>query len=206
MRAVRIAVLILAFISLSSSIQVRATEDSGSTEGMLTSKGEYFLMVKPESQEALKFVPYWRGGLPRDGGGFDKDTLQSIKDVKSGSKVRVSWKQDDFKRIVKVEVLEQPKPPVLMAQHKDGEDGPDVHGKSTTGTTIGSFVDRHPRRIVVKNENGVNESFFFPMVDGAPDKEITRHLTEIKAGEKLKIEWQTHSDGKFFITKLYRAE
>lgn len=81
---------------------------SGTVTGTLTAKGENYIHVQADgAEQARKYVPHWRGGAPKDGGGLDKKMLQVIKELKVGSRVRIEWEYEERHRVVKVEVLKE---------------------------------------------------------------------------------------------------
>lgn len=61
--------------------------------------------------KALKMIPHWRGGMPADGGGFDKAMLRAIDGIRVGSVVRVEHEFVEHHRLVAIRVLEAPAPP-----------------------------------------------------------------------------------------------
>ena len=77
-------------------------EGSGSFTGEVTAIGKKWIEVKPAEGKALRLIPPWRGGMPRDGGGLDKAMLEKIYAQKVGTKVRLSWKIDERKRVMDV--------------------------------------------------------------------------------------------------------
>ncbi len=82
---------------------------SGTAVGEVTAKGDNYVEVKADGEEkARKYVPRWVGGLPKDGGGPDKDMLKTIKELKVGSRVKLEWEFEERPRVVKVEVLKEP--------------------------------------------------------------------------------------------------
>src|SRR5262245_6697956 len=82
---------------------------SGTVVGVLAAKTENAIDVKADGEEKpRRYVPQWVGGAPAQGGGFDKEMLKTIKELKVGSRVRVEWKFAERPRVVKVEVLKAP--------------------------------------------------------------------------------------------------
>jgi hypothetical protein len=55
-------------------------------------------------------MPYWRGGMPQDGGGFDKGMLERIGTLKVGEGVVVKWTFQEHYRIDSIAVAEQDRP------------------------------------------------------------------------------------------------
>lgn len=47
----------------------------------------------------LLFMPNWTGGMPKDGGGFDKETLARLEHFKAGDKVSIAWTWSERRRI-----------------------------------------------------------------------------------------------------------
>ncbi|MCS7020625.1 MAG: hypothetical protein NZ703_04080 [Gemmataceae bacterium] len=80
----------------------------GTVVGVVTAKGENWLEVKADGEEkARRYVPHWRGGLPDQGGGFDKAMLAQIRITPVGSVVRLEWEFEERPRVVKLEVLKK---------------------------------------------------------------------------------------------------
>lgn len=85
---------------------LKKKEKKGTAVGALTAKGENWIEVKADGEDkARRYLPYWRGGLPKDGGGLDKKMLATIKTLKVGSRLRVEWGYDERYRVEKIEVL-----------------------------------------------------------------------------------------------------
>lgn len=80
---------------------IEPKEKSGVALGEVTAKGEAWVEVKPASDApAERYSPRWIGGMPKDGGGLDKDALRAIAEVKAGDKVRLEWTYDERLRVV----------------------------------------------------------------------------------------------------------
>src|SRR4051794_8468616 len=81
----------------------------GVVTGDVTAKGDNWLEVKADGEEkARRYVPHWRGGLPKDGGGPDKDMGARIKETAVNSRVKLDWEFEERARVVKIEVLKKP--------------------------------------------------------------------------------------------------
>jgi hypothetical protein len=105
--------LVLVLGAWGSAVRADEKQDpaqkGGTVVGVLTAKGEAFIEVKADGEEkARRYVPNWVGGLPKDGGGPDKNMLKVFKDLKIGSRVRLEWKFEERPRAVKVDVLKAP--------------------------------------------------------------------------------------------------
>jgi hypothetical protein len=86
----------------------------GTIVGVVVKKDKNSLEVKADGEEKpRRYVPRWVGGLPKDGGGFDKKTLELIAKVKLGSRVKLQWEFEERPRLLKLDVLKEP------AENKD---------------------------------------------------------------------------------------
>ena len=78
----------------------------GTATGVVTAKGDNWIEVKADGEEkGRRYVPHWRGGNPKDGGGPDKEMVAKIKDVPLKARVRLEWSFQERPRVEKIEVL-----------------------------------------------------------------------------------------------------
>lgn len=84
--------------------------DKGTIAGEIVKKDGPKITVKGE-KETLTLIPYWKGGMPKDGGGFDKAMVAKLKNFKVGDHVTVVWTFEEHYRIDSIEKTggEQPK-------------------------------------------------------------------------------------------------
>ena len=76
-------------------------------QGLLVAKGADWVEIIPDQEEkAVRYLPRWVGGLPKDGGGFDKDMMKTISQFKVGDKVKISWTMEEHQRIDTIEKAE----------------------------------------------------------------------------------------------------
>jgi hypothetical protein len=81
----------------------------GTVTGLVTAKGDNWIEVKADGEEkARRYVPHWKGGLPKDGGGPDKAMVATIKETAVNSRVKLDWEFEERARVVKIEVLKKP--------------------------------------------------------------------------------------------------
>lgn len=108
----KLAVMLLlggTVLSAAAADKKEPARRSGRVVGQVTAKAKNWVEVKADGEEkARRYFPRWIGGAPRDGGGFDKKTLETIARLKVGSRVRLEWEFEERPRVVKVEVLKQP--------------------------------------------------------------------------------------------------
>ncbi len=73
----------------------------GVSEGVILSieKGK---LVLNTADGNLLFMPHWRGGMPKDGGGLDKATLEKLGAFKPGQRVRIAWTWSERRRIEEI--------------------------------------------------------------------------------------------------------
>jgi hypothetical protein len=81
----------------------------GTVTGVVSAKGDSWIEVKADGEEKpRRYVPHWKGGLPKDGGGPEKDMVAKIKETAVNSRVRLEWEFEERARVVKIEVLKKP--------------------------------------------------------------------------------------------------
>lgn len=78
---------------------------SGTLVGTLTGKGDAWIEIKTDGEKPWRYVPNWIGGAPKNGGGWDKSMVQTINNLKVGARIRVEWRYEQRRRLVKVAVL-----------------------------------------------------------------------------------------------------
>ena len=82
----------------------------GTVTGVVTAKADNWIEVKADGEEkARRYVPHWKGGLPKDGGGPDKEMVARIKEVPVKARVRLEWSFAERPRVEKIEVLRSEK-------------------------------------------------------------------------------------------------
>jgi hypothetical protein len=82
----------------------------GTVSGIVTAKGENWIEVKADGEEkARRYMPNWKGGLPKDGGGPDKEMVSKIKETPVKARVRLEWSFHERPRVEKIEVLKAEK-------------------------------------------------------------------------------------------------
>jgi hypothetical protein len=91
--------------ALSASAAEPREGDSGTLTGVVSEKGETWIRVKPAEGESMRFMPRWIGGMPKDGGGLDKDMLAKLAQVKVEDRVEVKWVFEERPRVVEIKVL-----------------------------------------------------------------------------------------------------
>jgi hypothetical protein len=85
-------------------------DKKGTVTGIVTAKGDNWIEVKADGEEKpRRYVPFWKGGLPKDGGGPDKDVVAKIKDVPLKARIRLEWVFNERPRVEKIEVLKKEK-------------------------------------------------------------------------------------------------
>ena len=81
----------------------------GTLTGVVSARGPNWIEVTADGEEkARRYVPHWRGGLPKDGGGLDKEMVAKIQATPLKSRVRLEWEFAERPRVVKLEVLKKP--------------------------------------------------------------------------------------------------
>ena len=91
----------------------KAAKENGGVEkgatgvftGKIVKKDGGKITVEGE-QGRVTFFPYWRGGMPKDGGGFDKDMLRQREKFKVGDRVKIAWTMQEHQRIDSIQAVE----------------------------------------------------------------------------------------------------
>ncbi len=78
--------------------------DKGVITGEIIKKDGPKITVKGEKETLLLF-PYWRGGMPKDGGGFDKEMVAKLAPFKVGDHAKVEWTMQEHYRIDSIEKI-----------------------------------------------------------------------------------------------------
>jgi hypothetical protein len=108
-----LAVALLGGIALADEKEKGKKDEprKGTVTGEVTAKGDNWIEVKADGEEkARRYVPHWKGGLPKDGGGPDKEMVATIKKTPLKSRVRLEWVFEERPRVVKLEVLKASTP------------------------------------------------------------------------------------------------
>lgn len=184
---VTVALLVLALCPLLAADQnptlskEQPTLVNGTVVGILANKGENWIAVKAEgTREAARYSPIWRGGLPSEGGGLDKETLAAIKKLVLTTLVSVTWEmQDNQRRIVSMKSLP-------------------FDGK--TGTVSGTVLAKGENWIDVKPKDGLTERYMAKWIAGPPnaegkpqggglDKDLLKAIAALKIGSTVEVKW-----------------
>ena len=100
---------IIALIGRADEPKKPEAKKSGTVTGIVTAKDKNWIEVKADGEEkARRYVPKWMGGAPAQGGGPDKKMVQTIAEIKVGSRVKMEWEFEERPRAVKIEVLKAP--------------------------------------------------------------------------------------------------
>jgi hypothetical protein len=77
----------------------------GQLDGILVSKGEFWIEVKDDNGYAERYLAPWRGLGPSRGGGFDPAYLALFKDLIVGNRVTMKWTWDGHLRVQEIETI-----------------------------------------------------------------------------------------------------
>jgi hypothetical protein len=166
--------IFLGFLWLFSWGNILAEE--GVMEGILSTKSDSWIEVVDDGGFLHRFIPVWTGKGPANGGGFDADTLDQMKELVVGNRVEVEWVHDGHLRVLSARVL-MPKYP--------------------EGTFVGYLLRSSKRWIDVQNiDEGKPWRFYLPWVGGYPsegggyDTKILRELQIRKATDPVRFKWK----------------
>lgn len=80
------------------------TGTKGTSTGTIVSLEKGKLVLKTGDGNLL-FMAHWRGGMPKDGGGLDKEMLATLEKFKVGDHVKIAWVWEERRRIEQIEAL-----------------------------------------------------------------------------------------------------
>ena len=171
-----------------------AEEKSGTLEGLLVSKGDgnaSIEFIADGSDKAVKYIPEWVGGNPKDGGGLKKETLEAIKKIPAPNRVMLKWKDEEHLRVVEIKLLEPEK--------KEGTTAGTVTIVKDSWFEIKTSVDGKTlmERFMPKwSGKGPNEG-------GGLDKELLKEIGTLKIGDTVSVNW-TYDERKR-VTKIIKV-
>jgi len=76
---------------------------SGISTGEIVGRDGAKLLVRTD-EGVLLFMPHWRGGLPKDGGGLDAAMRQRLEAFRPGQRVTIRWVWQERRRIEAIEL------------------------------------------------------------------------------------------------------
>jgi hypothetical protein len=176
----------------------------GTVTGVVTEKddGGKWIEVKADGEvKPRRYVPHWRGGAPKDGGGPDKKMVAEIKKVPLKSRVRLEWSFEERPRVEKIEVLKK----------GDGHAAPDKR----TGTISGVIKAKKDQdknvviEVLAPGEEKPRPYFvqFDPKVKG-PMPKVLKAVRAARVGDRVVFDWEATGHGpaivKFEVLKKGR--
>lgn len=163
-----LAVLLLGAVAWGARAEGDAAE-GGTVTGVLVKKDGATIFVKADgTEEAVKYRPRWSGGMPKDGGGFDKAIEEQIRKIPVTNRVRVTWVLEEGRRVTAIEC-------VKLETEKGVDEG--------TVTEVGeNFIE-------IRTAAGGYERYLPRWQEGGLDKEMLAKIRTFKAGQKVRVEW-----------------
>lgn len=163
-----LGVALLGLVAGSAHAEGDAAE-GGTVTGVMTRKDGATIFVKADgAEESVKYRPRWSGGMPKDGGGFDKAIEEQIKKIPVTNRVRVTWVLEEGRRVTAIECL---KP--------EGE----------KGVNEGTVTEVGENFIEIRTADGTFERYLPHWREGGLDKEMLAKIRNFKTGQKVRVEW-----------------
>lgn len=152
-------------------------EDGGTVTGILTEKGRHWIEVKVDGEvEGRRYQAMWRGGTPKEGGGYDTGTVALISRLFGGNRVHVVWRFVERPRIVSAEMIVP---------------------KERAGRVTGTVLARGDAWIEVKPDAADPPDRFRPhWIGGMPDagggldRAMLLKLSHVRVGDRVKLRWE----------------
>lgn len=162
------------FLSLSEGFS-RPLLKKGELDGILVSKGEFWIEVKDDNGYAERYLAPWQGLGPTRGGGFDPAYLVLFKELIVGNRVTMKWSWDGHLRVQEIEIVRP--------------------GKEK-GMFEGYLLEIGDRWIDVQNaDERIPWRFYLPWVGGYPqngggfDQKVIEPLREHQPTNPILFEW-----------------
>jgi RNA polymerase sigma-70 factor (ECF subfamily) len=180
---------------------------SGAVRGVVVEKKENRIFVKDREGHVEGYLPHWRGGMPADGGGLDKEMVAILREIHAGDVVELKWEWEERRRVVALKVVEK-------ARIRDGErekDGEHVDAEKpdvTSGTVRGVVVEKKENRIFVKDREGHVEGYLphwrggMPADGGGLDKEMVARLGNFHVGDVVELKWEWEERRRVIAIKM----
>lgn len=172
----------------------------GTVTGVVTAKGPNWIEVTADGEEkGRRYVPHWKGGLPKEGGGPDKVMVAKIGDTPLKSRVRIEWEFEERARVVKIDILKKP-------------DGKEPAPATRSGTIIGEIKSKKEQNnnivieVLAPGEEKARSYFvqYDPKIKG-PIPGVLKAVGAAKVGDQVEFEWEATGHGpaivKFEVAK-----
>ncbi|HSQ54953.1 MAG TPA: hypothetical protein VLM40_04335, partial [Gemmata sp.] len=175
----------------------KAEKRKGTVTGLVTAKGDNWIEVKADGEEkARRYVPHWRGGAPKDGGGPDKDMVAAIQKAPLKSRVKLDWEFEERPRVVKLEVLNKKK-------DKKDDSAPAEARKGTISGVIRAMEEKNHNvtiQVLAPGEEKARSYFvqFDPKIKG-PIPEVLKAVKAAKVGDSVAFDWVATNHGPAIV-------
>ncbi len=147
----------------------------GQLDGILVSKGEFWIEVKDDNGYSERYLAPWRGLGPSRGGGFELGYLELFKELIVGNRITMTWSWDGHLRVQDIEIVRP--------------------GKEK-GMFEGYLLEIGDRWIDVQNaDERIPWRFYLPWVGGFPhngggfDQKVIEPLREHQPTNPILFEW-----------------
>lgn len=194
----RIALSAFLAVALSGAVAGQDKKDDKKTEsrkgtvtGVVSAKGSNWIEVTADGEEkGRRYVPHWKGGLPKDGGGPDKEMIARIKDTPLKSRVRIEWEFEERARVLKIEVLKKPGD---SKEVRSGTIAGEIKSKKEEGKNI--VIE-----VLAPGEEKARSYFvqYDPKLK-APIPEVLKAVGAAKVGEKVVFDWEATGHGPAIV-------
>ena len=75
----------------------------GTLVGTVAATGPTWIEIKGDDGKTQRYIPVWSGGMPAQGGGYDKEIVKQVQALKPGDRIRVAWQLDHHLRVLSIE-------------------------------------------------------------------------------------------------------
>lgn len=184
-------------------------ERSGYEKGEVLSVNENSFTIRSVKGYNRTYTPHWRGGMPKDGGGPDKEMVAAIRTLVPGETIELKWEWEERYRVI---ALRRPGERTIKAggeaphANKQHEQPKEQHPlascidacqpEQTSGKTAGTVISVDPKgRLVLKTECGPVTYVPRWISDQSPqgggfDPAAVASIAKLQVGQKVTVAWE----------------
>ena len=189
---------VMALIGGPAVAQEKKTDEprKGTVTGIVSAKGPTWIEVTADGEEkGRRYVPHWTGGLPKDGGGPDKEMVAKIKDTPLKSRVRIEWEFEERARVLKIEVLKKP-----------GDKGSAPANEKRSGSITGEVTSKKEQNknilieVLAPGEEKARSYFvqYDPKLK-APIPDVLKAVGAAGVGDTVMFDWEATGHGPAIV-------
>jgi hypothetical protein len=169
-------------------VGLTAGETGGVMIGMVTRVGDNGVDIRTVGdKEPRRYLPVIHDNH------FDPAMLASLKELRQGDRVQLSWKLQEHRRVMKLKVLQR---------HEDREKAEHDHGKAE-----GRVIEKDPNNEWIRIQVESSNEKYTPRWNNdtkSLDREMRARIGELKSGDIVTFEWIVEEHRR--LTKIEKSK